>query len=156
MLPHPRRAIITTLIRAMSRHDMASTLLKNKGKGKGGKQHNAPQSLASGGKRGRESYEEDQRNREVRHKAWNSNGMSVANTWAKSIVPRTYIRTRSVEEVMTLQHTFISADRNFQNRMSHIVHEKCNGMKPLTMLSCFYTRILACQLGSMCPLTFIT
>jgi hypothetical protein len=28
-----------------------------KGKGQGGKQHNAPQSLASGGKRGRESYE---------------------------------------------------------------------------------------------------
>jgi hypothetical protein len=30
-----------------------------KGKGKGGKYHNAPQSLASGGKRGRGSYEED-------------------------------------------------------------------------------------------------
>jgi hypothetical protein len=95
-----------------------------KGKGKGGKQHNAPQSLASGGKRGRESYEEDQRNREVRHKAWNSNGTSVANAWAKSIVPRMYIRTRSVEEIMILQYTFISADRNFQNRMSHIDHEK--------------------------------
>jgi hypothetical protein len=50
-----------------------------KGKGKGGKQHSAPQSLVSGGKRGRESYEEDQRNREVRHKAWNSNGSWHAN-----------------------------------------------------------------------------
>ncbi len=31
-----------------------------------------------------------------------------------------YIRTQSVEEVMILQHTFTSADRDFQNRMSHI------------------------------------
>jgi hypothetical protein len=40
--------------------------------------------------------------------------------------------------------------------MSHIGHK--NGMKRLTILSYFYTRILACQcqLGSMCPLTFIT
>ncbi len=127
-----------------------------KGKGKGGKQNNAPQSLASGGERGRESYEEDQRNRDVRHKAWKSNGMSVANAWAKSIVPRMYIRKRSVKEVRILQNTFTCADINFQNRMSHIDHE--NGMKPLTMLSCFYTRNLACQLlvGSMCPLIFIT
>jgi hypothetical protein len=50
-----------------------------KGKGKGGKHHDAPQSLASGGKRGRESYEEDQRNRDVQHKAWNSNGSWHAN-----------------------------------------------------------------------------
>jgi hypothetical protein len=95
-----------------------------KGKGKGGKHHNVSQSLASGGKRGRESYEEDQLNREVQHKAWNSNGMSVANAWAKSIVPRMYIRTRSVEEVRTLKNTFTCADKNFQNRMSHIDHEK--------------------------------
>ena len=95
-----------------------------KGKGKGGKHHNAPQSLASGGKRDRASYEEDQRNREVRHKAWNSNGTSVANTWSKSTVPRTYIRTRSVEEIIILQNTFISADKSFRNRMSHIDHEK--------------------------------
>jgi hypothetical protein len=79
-----------------------------KGKGKGGKQHNAPQSLASGGKRGRESYEEDQRNRE----------------WAKSIVPRTYIRTQTVEKVSILRNTFIKADIDFRQRMSHIDHEK--------------------------------
>jgi hypothetical protein len=97
---------------------------KKGNKGKGVNHHNAPQSLASGGKRGRESYEEDQRNREVRHKAWNSNGMSVANAWAKSIVPRMYIRTRSVEEIMILQNNFISADRSFQNRMSRIDYEK--------------------------------
>ncbi len=60
----------------------------------------------------------------MRHKAWNSNGMSVANAWAISILPRMYIRTRSVEEVMILQHTFISADRNFPNRMSHIDYER--------------------------------
>jgi hypothetical protein len=66
-----------------------------KGKRKGGKYHNAPQSLASGGKRGRESYEEDQRNREVRHKAWNStvcqlpmlgpNLLCLACTFARSL-----------------------------------------------------------------------
>ncbi len=102
-----------------------------KGKGKGGKYHNAPQSLASGGKRGREYYEEDQHNRDVRHKAWNSNGMSVANAWAKSIC---------TEISKTECHTLTMK----------------NGMKPLTMPSCFYTRILACQLGSMYPLIFIT
>jgi hypothetical protein len=95
-----------------------------KGKGKGSKHHNAPQSLASGGKRGRESYEEDQRNRDVRQKAWNSNGMSVANAWAKSIVPRTYIRTQSVEEVAILLNTFTKADKDFQKRMSLVDHEK--------------------------------
>ena len=112
----------------MSRHE-CNIYGKNsfkKGKGKGGKSHNVPQSLASGGKRGRESYEEDQRNRDldVRHKAWNSNGMSVANAWAKSIVPRMYTRTQSVENVMILLHTFTKADKDFQNRMSHIDYEK--------------------------------
>jgi hypothetical protein len=94
------------------------------GKGKGGKQNNVPQSLASGGKRGRESYEEDQRNRDVRHKAWNSNGMSVANSWAKSIVPRMYIRTQSIEAISILQNNFIKADTDFQRKMSHTDYEK--------------------------------
>jgi hypothetical protein len=67
-----------------------------KGKGKGGKQNNAPQSLASGGKRGRESYEEDQRNRDVRHKAWNSNGMSVANAWLGQIYCASQVHSHAV------------------------------------------------------------
>jgi hypothetical protein len=50
--------------------------------------------------------------------------MSVANAWAKSVVPRTYIRTQSVEKVSILRNTFIKADIDFQKRMSHIDHEK--------------------------------
>jgi hypothetical protein len=60
----------------------------------------------------------------VRHKAWNSNGMSVANAWAKSIVPRMYIRTQSVEAILILQNNFIKADTDFQRKMSHIDCEK--------------------------------
>ncbi len=76
-----------------------------------------------------------------------NNGMSVANAWAKSIVPRTNIRTRSVEEVMILQHTFISAAHNFQNRMSHIDHEKWHETSDDALL--FLHK-------DLCPLTFIT
>jgi hypothetical protein len=65
-----------------------------------------------GGKPGRDSYEGDM---EIK---W-----YVADAWAKCIVPGTYIRKQSLDEVKALLNTFTQADKDFQQRMLHIDHE---------------------------------
>jgi hypothetical protein len=81
----------------------------NKGfKGKGGKSCNAPHSQ---GKRGRDAYEDDKRDKEVRQKSWHANSTFVAEAWAKSFQLRAYVRKLILDEVTTLLNTLKQTDK---------------------------------------------
>jgi hypothetical protein len=56
-----------------------------KGKGQKGSGSKSRNSSHSQGKRGRDTYEEDKREREVKQKTWNADGKITAENWSKSI-----------------------------------------------------------------------
>jgi hypothetical protein len=84
---------------------------KGKGhKGSGSKTRHAPHSQ---GKRGRDSYEDDKRDREVKQKTWNADGKTTAENWSKSLIIRTYMRNLTLEQAKALLETLKQADIDF-------------------------------------------
>jgi hypothetical protein len=91
---------------------------KGKGhKGSGSKTRHAPHSQ---GKRGRDSYEDDKRDREVKQKTWNADGKTTDENWSKSLLIRTYTRNLTLEQVKTLLNTLKQADIDFQHKMKSV------------------------------------
>jgi hypothetical protein len=91
---------------------------KGKGhKGSGSKTRHTPHSQ---GKRGRDSYEDDKRDREVRQKTWNADGKTTAENWSKSLLIRTYMRNLTLEKAQTLLDTLKQADIDFQHKTKSV------------------------------------
>ncbi len=62
-----------------------------KGKGRKGSGSKSRNSYHFQGKRGRDTYEDDKREREVKQKTWNADGKTTTENWSKSMLVRTYI-----------------------------------------------------------------
>ena len=91
-----------------------------KGKGQRGSGSKPHGSSHSQGKRGRDTYEEDKREREVKQKTWNADGKTTAENWSKSMLVRNYMRNLSLEQAKTLLETLKQADIDFQYKMNSV------------------------------------
>ncbi len=93
-----------------------------KGKGHKGSGSKSRNSSHSQGERGRDTYEDDRREREVKQKTWNADGKTTAENWSKSMLIRTYMRNLSLEQeqAKTLLETLKQADIDFQYKMNSV------------------------------------
>jgi hypothetical protein len=124
---------------------MGRTLITRVTKAKATKDQEANRNSShSQGKRGRDTYEDDKREREVKQKTWNADGKTTAENWSKSMLVRTYMRNLSLEQAKTLLETLKQADIDFQYKMNSVPLKA--GMKLLTIIFCTCTRPSACQL----------
>jgi hypothetical protein len=88
-----------------------------KGKGNKGSGGKSTSRSYSQGKRGRDSYEDSKRDREVRQKTWNADGKTTAENWSKSSQLCTYMRNQTLEQAKTLFDKLKQADIDFQQKV---------------------------------------
>jgi hypothetical protein len=92
----------------------------HKGKGQKGSGSKSRHSSHSQGKRGRDTYEDDKREREVKQKTWNADSKTTAENWSKSMLVRTYTRNLSLEQAKMVLETLKQADIDFQHKMKSV------------------------------------
>ncbi len=102
------------------KHGKNSYYKGHKGKGQKGPGSTSRNSSHSQGKRGRDTYEDGKREREVKQKTWNADGKTTAENWSKSMLVRTYMRNLSLEQAKTLLETLKQADIDFQYKMNSV------------------------------------
>jgi hypothetical protein len=91
-----------------------------KGKGHKGSGSKTRHASHSQGKRGRDSYEDDKREREVKQTTWNADGKTTPENCFKTMLIRTYMRNLSLEQAKTLLETLKQADIEFQHETKSV------------------------------------